>query len=117
MLIGCNLKKGPFFIFDKTPFKKKPPGFDVSNIHQNHTPNMFSQTTNFSMSQSSFDFTNSYMGNSFSQNPPFNPMMNNINFDNNTTYSYLSQQSDNDVEVNQGKVWKETNNSYNYATM
>ena len=78
---------------------------------------MFSQTTNFSMSQSSFDFTNSFVGNSFSQNSPFNPIMNNINLENNTTYAYLSQQSDNGVEVNQGRVRPETNDSYNYATM
>ena len=72
------------------------------------------------MSQSSFGFTNNFTANTFSQNSTFNhTMMNNVNFENNMIYSYLSQHRDVGVEVDQATDQSETNNQYRYkyATM
>ena len=70
------------------------------------------------MSQSSFDFTNNFTANIFSHNSTFNPtVMNNVNFENDMTYSYLSQRRDVGVEVYQATDQTETNNQYRYATM
>ena len=118
MLVACNLKKGPFFIFDKTSLKNDNAEFRGGSTYHNPSQNMFSQSTNMSMSQSSFDFSNNFTTNTFSQNSTLNPMrMNNVNFENNTMYSYLSQHRNVCVEVDQEMDQADINNQYRYATM
>ena len=118
MLVACNLKKGPFFIFDKTPLKNNNAEFQGGSAYQNPSQNMFSQSTNMSMSQSSFDFSNNFTTNTFSQNSTLNPMrMNDVNFENNTMYSYLSQHRNVCVEVDQEMDQADINNQYRYAPM
>ena len=41
MLVACNLKKGPFFLYDKTPLKGKPNGLQMANFTNNSIPHFF----------------------------------------------------------------------------
>jgi len=75
MMVGCNLKKGPFFVYDKTPFKDSPERFHREIFTNNTTHNFFSQNTNLSLSQNSIEFYNPLSVNTFSQGSNFNPVV------------------------------------------
>ena len=106
MLVTCNLKKGPFFVYDKTPLKTTSSGLQTVNFKNNSLPHYFSQPTSTSLSQNRVEFNNSFCGNTFSQTSGFNPVfMNTVNIPNInflSSFSNVEGESNDNVErVNQ----------------
>ena len=56
MLVACNLKKGPFFVYDKTPLKRSLSGLQTVNLENNSLPHYFYQPRSIGLSQNRVRF-------------------------------------------------------------
>ncbi len=91
ILVACNLKKGPFFLFDKTPYKYDVMASQNSAVSYDTYENFLTQNSNGFFSQNSTNYYNGgIFGNTFPQVATLNPLMTNaINYSNNNMGSQL----------------------------
>ena len=86
MLVACNLKKGPFFLFDNTPYKDDVMASQNSAISYDTYENFLTQNSNGFFSQNINNYCNGgIFRNTFPQVSTLNPFMTSaINYSNNT---------------------------------
>ena len=118
MLVGCNLKKGPIFLYDKTPFKKDYNSYRGCNITTNSMTNYFSPPTMMGLSQNSMEYNNGMVSNSFSQISNYTPVfMNTLNVPNLHFGQTGANTNTNDNEFFDENMPTGHNSNNNFASM
>ena len=91
MLVACDLKKGPFFVYDQTSFKTMVEPSQHNHVMFSVGTDFFPNSTNNFMNQNSLNNYDVMVGNAFPLNSRFNgSVMNNVNFPIPNIYKCLS---------------------------
>ena len=101
--MACNLKNGPFFVYDQTSYKKTVETSQHNHLMFSGGTIFFSYSTNNIMSQNSLNNYDMMVGNTFPLNTGFNgSLMNTANFSILNVHSNLSQLEAEDTSDIQG---------------